>query len=72
MLKKPQQSRKPQFDVKNSSGEVQTWTLDVKTPNAGIIVGAGSTKPDIIIAVADADFIDLGILALLYYSKSYY
>ena len=50
-----------QFDVKNSSGQVQSWTLNMKTPPGGVAVGAasGGVKPDIVISVADADFADL-------------
>ncbi|KAJ3417403.1 hypothetical protein HDV05_004868 [Chytridiales sp. JEL 0842] len=48
-----------QFDVKGADGKIQTWTLDLKTGAGSVITGAGSAKPDIVIAVADKDFVDL-------------
>ncbi|KAJ3089225.1 hypothetical protein HK102_006900 [Quaeritorhiza haematococci] len=47
-----------QFDVKNASGKIQTWTLDLKN-SGSIATGAGANKPDIVITVADKDFTDL-------------
>ncbi|KAJ3270392.1 hypothetical protein HDV01_007858 [Terramyces sp. JEL0728] len=47
-----------QFDVKNKEGKVQQWTLDLKSQGT-VKTGAASPKADIIIAVADADFVNL-------------
>ncbi|KAJ3153420.1 hypothetical protein HDU86_005250 [Geranomyces michiganensis] len=47
-----------QFDVKNASGNVQTWTLDLKN-NLGVSPAAPATKPDIVISISDKDFVDL-------------
>ncbi|KAI8922315.1 SCP2 sterol-binding domain-containing protein, partial [Powellomyces hirtus] len=47
-----------QFDVKSSSGQVQTWTLNLKT-DAGASTGAPASKPDIVISISDKDFVDL-------------
>lgn len=55
-----------QFDVKNSGGTVQTWTLDLKSQNPGMTLGMhdsplylplgpGQAKPDILISVGDTD-----------------
>ena len=46
------------FDVKNSAGTLQTWTLDLKN-QPGLSLGPGSVKPDIQIAVSDKDMADL-------------
>ncbi|KAJ3126836.1 hypothetical protein HK101_005692 [Irineochytrium annulatum] len=48
-----------QFDVKNSEGKVQTWTIDLKNGGGDIILGAGAAKPDVTIAIADQDYVDL-------------
>ena len=49
-----------QFDIKNAGGQVQSWTLDLKTGLGDLTVGpATKTKADIVIAVGDADFGDL-------------
>ncbi|KAJ3118134.1 hypothetical protein HDU96_003663 [Phlyctochytrium bullatum] len=48
-----------QFDVKNSGGAVQSWTLDLKSANPDLVAGAGSAKPDIVISIADQDFVEL-------------
>lgn len=37
---------------------MQSWTLDLKTKGA-VALGAASPKADIIIAVSDADFVNL-------------
>jgi hypothetical protein len=42
-----------QFDIKNSTGKVQSWTLDLKNGDAS------GGKADIIINVNDQDFVDL-------------
>ncbi|KND00602.1 uncharacterized protein SPPG_03729 [Spizellomyces punctatus DAOM BR117] len=47
-----------QFDVKNSEGKVQTWTLNLKD-NLGVATGTTGAKPDITISIADKDFVDL-------------
>ncbi|KAJ3367793.1 hypothetical protein HDU91_001086 [Kappamyces sp. JEL0680] len=47
-----------QFDVKNKDGKVSSWTLDLKTKGT-VTVGPASPKADIIIAVSDADFVNL-------------
>lgn len=47
-----------QFDVKNSSGSVQSWTLDLKS-NPPSVKSPASGKADITIAVSDDDFVDL-------------
>jgi putative sterol carrier protein len=48
-----------QFDVKSAEGKVQTWTIDLKNGTGDIGLGVGSNKPDVTIAVADKDFVDL-------------
>jgi len=49
-----------QFNVKNSGGKVQTWSLDLKNGEGEIIKGVfEGKKPDIQIDVSDADFIAL-------------
>ncbi|KAJ3009023.1 hypothetical protein HKX48_008210 [Thoreauomyces humboldtii] len=47
-----------QFDVKSSSGQVQTWTLNLKD-TVSVSAGAPTGKPDIVISIADKDFVDL-------------
>lgn len=46
-----------QLDVKNSAGKVQSWTIDMKSGEGSVSLGASKTKPDIIINVADQDFV---------------
>ncbi|RIA91814.1 sterol-binding-like protein [Glomus cerebriforme] len=47
-----------EFNVKNSEGKEQIWTLDLK--NDGTVqTGKGSAKPDIIIGLADETFVEL-------------
>jgi 3-hydroxyacyl-CoA dehydrogenase/3a,7a,12a-trihydroxy-5b-cholest-24-enoyl-CoA hydratase len=41
-----------QFDIKNASGSAQSWTLDLKK-EGDVVKGSGSSKPDIVISVAD-------------------
>ncbi|KAJ3125960.1 hypothetical protein HK100_010517 [Physocladia obscura] len=47
-----------QFDVKNSAGTVQIWTLDLKNGTGSIVKGTGA-KADVTVAVGDKDFVDL-------------
>ncbi|KAJ3334560.1 hypothetical protein HDU93_007756, partial [Gonapodya sp. JEL0774] len=49
------------FDVKNSSGQTQSWLLDLKSGPKPAISTSGATKPDITIAIGDADFVDLAL-----------
>ena len=46
------------FVLQNKDGKVQAWTLDLKTKGT-VSLGAASPKADIIIAVSDADFVNL-------------
>ena len=46
-----------QFEVKNTEGKVQVWSLDLK--ETGAVTAAPSPKPDITISVSDGDFVDL-------------
>ncbi|KAF9082151.1 hypothetical protein BGX29_008361 [Mortierella sp. GBA35] len=49
-----------QFNVKNKEGKVATWTFDLKTGNGAMHKGTvNGLKPDIIIDIADSDFIAL-------------
>ena len=48
-----------QFDVKNADGKVQTWTLNFKNPASEPVTLGKPDKADIVIAVGDADFVDL-------------
>ncbi|KXS14299.1 sterol-binding-like protein [Gonapodya prolifera JEL478] len=50
-----------QFDVKNASGTSQTWILDLKSGPTPKILTSGGPKPDITIAIADADFVNLAL-----------
>ncbi|KAI8911112.1 SCP2 sterol-binding domain-containing protein, partial [Gorgonomyces haynaldii] len=47
-----------QFDVKNKDGQVQTWTLNMKD-KVELTTGPNGPKPDVTIAVADKDFVDM-------------
>lgn len=47
-----------QFNVKNSSGKVQSWYLDLKN-SATVQTTATSAKPNIVISINDSDFLDL-------------
>jgi hypothetical protein len=50
-----------QFDIKNSTGKVQSWTLDLKNGDGSLVLGPvpSGGKADIIINVNDQDFVDL-------------
>ncbi|KAF9363674.1 hypothetical protein BGX34_003564 [Mortierella sp. NVP85] len=49
-----------QFNVKNSSGQVATWTFDLKSGNGAMHKGTvAGVKPDITIDVKDEDFVAL-------------
>ncbi|KAF9183571.1 hypothetical protein BGZ51_003926 [Haplosporangium sp. Z 767] len=49
-----------QFNVKNKSGTVSTWTLDLKSGTGAIHKGTvNGLKPDITIDVSDDDFVAL-------------
>ncbi|KAI8848827.1 SCP2 sterol-binding domain-containing protein [Chytridium lagenaria] len=48
-----------QFDVKNAAGTVSSWSLDLKSGNPDLVTGVSAAKPDIVIAIADQDFVDL-------------
>ena len=51
-----------QFDVKNASGAVESWTLNLKSTNSDtgkLVVNGKAAKPDITIAVSDEDFVQL-------------
>ncbi|KAF9899863.1 hypothetical protein BX616_002805 [Lobosporangium transversale] len=49
-----------QFNVKNKEGKVATWTFDLKTGNGSMHKGTvDGKKPDIVIDIADDDFIAL-------------
>ncbi|KAM9974112.1 hypothetical protein ACTFIW_003024 [Dictyostelium discoideum] len=37
----------------------QAWALDLKNGSGSIVVGAGSTKPNVTITVSDEDFVDI-------------
>ncbi len=44
--------------AQGKDGKVQQWALDLKTKGV-LTVGAASPKADIVIAVSDADFVNL-------------
>jgi len=48
-----------QLDLKNASGQVQSWTIDLKNGDGDVKLGKPAGKPDIIIALADKDFVDM-------------
>ena len=48
-----------EFDIKNASGRVQTWTLDVKNGLGTISLGKGPNKADITLSLSDDDFMEL-------------
>jgi 3-hydroxyacyl-CoA dehydrogenase/3a,7a,12a-trihydroxy-5b-cholest-24-enoyl-CoA hydratase len=50
-----------QFDLKNSEGKQQTWTLDLKNGKGAMYVGtpSGGAKADIILTASDNDLFDL-------------
>jgi len=45
-----------QFNVKNSSGKVQQWTLDLKSNTGSVSVGPNA-KPDCTLTLGDDDFV---------------
>ncbi|RKP38116.1 SCP2 sterol-binding domain-containing protein [Dimargaris cristalligena] len=51
-----------QFNIRNAAGQTQTWALDLKnTAESGEVVARGApAKADIILTVADADFVSIG------------
>ena len=48
-----------EFDIRNSSGKLQLWTVDLKNGLGNILIGKAPRKADIIIAVTDEDFVEL-------------
>ena len=49
-----------QFDVKNSAGKVESWTLNFKTTEKdAMVVNGKASKADITISLADDDFVAL-------------
>ena len=46
-----------QFDVTNSSGKMESWTIDAKTE--GTIKKGAATKPDVTIIIQDSDLVSL-------------
>jgi len=48
-----------QLDIKNTAGQVQSWTIDLKNGDGNVKLGKPDAKPDIIIALSDKDFVDM-------------
>jgi len=50
-----------QFDIKNGEGKIQSFTLDLKNGSGDVYVGAAKAKADVILSMADNDFVDLSL-----------
>ena len=48
-----------QLDVKNTQNSIQSWTIDMKSGQGSIALGKSQKKPDVVITVADKDFVDM-------------
>eukprot|EP01092_Planopodium_desertum_P007947 TRINITY_DN32859_c0_g1_i1.p1 TRINITY_DN32859_c0_g1~~TRINITY_DN32859_c0_g1_i1.p1 ORF type:complete len:236 (-),score=103.97 TRINITY_DN32859_c0_g1_i1:46-753(-) len=47
-----------QWNIKDASGKVKTWTVDLKNGAGSVTEGAG-TKPDVTLAVSDDDYVKM-------------
>lgn len=47
-----------EFVVKNKEGKTETFTVDLKK-DGSVVKGKGANKPDAVISISDADFVDL-------------
>ncbi|CAO3634076.1 unnamed protein product [Mucor hiemalis] len=47
-----------EFVVKNKEGKTETFTVDLKKEGS-VVKGKGTGKPDAVISISDADFVDL-------------
>lgn len=47
-----------EFVVKNADGKTETFTVDLKK-DGSVVKGKGANKPDAVISISDADFVQL-------------
>ncbi|KAJ3196538.1 hypothetical protein HK101_008547 [Irineochytrium annulatum] len=48
-----------EFELKNAEGKTQAWYVDLKNGQGEVGVGKAKNKADLIVSIADSDFVDL-------------